>query len=341
MKKRINMQDIADRLNISKNSVSQALSGKSGVSEETRRKVIQTAEEMGYRYTQRRPSRSKTIQRVGVIVSEAAFDIKSFFGDIYLSIEREAQRHGIRLVLQSITADDRDRLTLPSFVQDKSVDGILILSPISTEYINKVIDQGIPTVLIDHHHPGIAADAVLTNNRFGAYKAVKYLLDLDHERVAVIGDVAFSSSYQERWEGYKLAMREHGIEPRSEWMFIDVHQDQQTIEELLTSLDDIPEAWFCLSDGYSYYVCSTLKKMGYHIPDDISIFGFDNNVFSQISDPKITTMEIDLSAYANKAFSQLMWRVQHPDEVHYEIHLPARLIERDSTARSKFALKNQ
>ena len=47
------------------------------------------------------------------------------------------------------------------------------------------------------------------------------------------------------------------------------------------------------------------------------------------------------SAYANKAFSQLMWRVQHPDEVHYEIHLPTRLIERDSTARSKSALKNQ
>src|SRR5690606_327565 len=148
MRKKIVMQDIADKLNISKNSVSQALSGKAGVSEETRRNIIQTTEEMGYRYTRKKSNPANNqVKSIGLIASEQAFSLKSFFGEIYLSIEREAQRHDIRLVIQSITPHDKDQFRLPDFVKERNVDGILILSHMSTAYINKIIAQGIPTVL--------------------------------------------------------------------------------------------------------------------------------------------------------------------------------------------------
>lgn len=336
MRKKIVMQDIADKLNISKNSVSQALSGKAGVSEETRRKIIQTAEEMGYRYTRKKSNPANNqVKSIGLIASEQAFSLKSFFGEIYLSIEREAQRHGIRLVIQSITPHDKDQFRLPDFVKERNVDGILILSHMSTAYINKIIAQGIPTVLVDHHHPEIEADAVLPNNRFGAYTAVKHLLDLGHDRIAVIGNVQKSASYQERLEGYMLAMNEHGAEIDDQHIFTDVQEDEQSIEQLLSSLQHIPKAWFCLSDGYGFFVNAGLKKMGYRIPEDVSICGFDNNYFSQVSDPKMTTMDIDLSLFANKALAQLLWRIQNPDEVNIEIVLPTKLIKRNSTATVK------
>lgn len=334
MRKKVVMQDIADRMNISKNSVSQALSGKDGVSEETRQKIIKTAEEMGYRYKKKtRSSDRQQVKTIGLIASEFAFSMQNFFGQIYLAIESEAQRHGINLLIQSITPAARDSLVLPSFIDNYNVEGILILSHISTDYINKVIDQGIPTVLIDHHHPLIQADAVLTNNRFGAYTAVKHLLDLGHQDIAIIGNVNFSPSYQERWEGYMLALREHGIEPQAERMFIDVQEDGELIDELVTSLDRQPNAWFCLNDGYGFFVCSSLGKAGFRIPEDISVCGFDNSDFSQMSVPKITTIDIDLSRFAHKAFSQLMWRIQHPEEVHVEILLPTHLITRKSTGK--------
>lgn len=333
MGKKIVMQDIADRLNISKNSVSQALSGKGGVSEETRRRVIQAAEEMGYKYKKKKtPNRQKQETRtIGLIASERTFSLKTFFGEIYLSIEREAQRHGIRLVIQSITSEDCEKLTMPGFIQDKSVDGILILSNISTAYINRVIAEGIPVVLIDHHHPAIEADAILTNNRFGAYNAVQHLLDRQHRHIAILGNVGLSPSYQERWEGYLLAMRDHGIEPQREWMFLDVMEEEHSIEQVLNRLKAMPEAWFCLNDGFAFILCNLLKKQGYRIPEDVSICGFDNNFYSQVSDPKITTMAIDLHLFAHKALSQLLWRIEHPREACFETLLPTKLIKREST----------
>lgn len=334
MKKKVVMQDIADRLNISKNSVSQALSGKDGVSEETRRKIIETAEEMGYQYKRKGMPKKKT-KTIGLIGSEFVFTTKTFFGEIFLSIEREAQLHGIKLLIQSITPASRDQLKLPSFIDDRDVDGILILSHISTEYINKVLSKGIPTVLIDHHHPLIDADAVLTNNRFGAYTAVKHLIDLDHRDIAIIGNIDLSPSYQERWEGYLLALREHGIEPSKDRMFIRVKEDENTIDELIQSIKEQPSAWFCINDGFGYFVCASLKKRGYRIPEDISICGFDNSHYSQMSVPKITTMHIDLPLFAHKAFNQLMWRIDHPEAVHQEILLPTRLIQRESTRMRK------
>jgi len=332
-KKKIVMQDIADRLNLSKNSVSQALSGKDGVSEETRRKIIQTAIEMGYRYTPKKSSegKGKRVRTIGLIASEYAFSMKNFFGEIYLAIEREAQRHGITLRIQSIMPEARDRLVLPEFIEKLDVDGLLILSPITTEYVNHVLAKGIPTVLIDHHHPLIEADAVLTNNRFGAYTAVRHLLELGHRNIGILGNIDASPSYQERWEGYLLAMRDHGIEPPQTHMLIRVTEEGGRIEEAIRAVADKPSAWFCMNDGFAFFACSALRSMGYAIPDDVSVCGFDNSDFSQIGVPKITTMNIDLDLFAREAFAQLLRRIESPGEAYREILLPTRLVQREST----------
>ncbi|MGG1878289.1 LacI family DNA-binding transcriptional regulator [Paenibacillus cisolokensis] len=337
MSKKVVMQDIADRLNISKNSVSQALSGKDGVSEATRKKIIQTAEEMGYRYTKKRKAATdqQHVQTIGLIASEFAFSMQNFFGEIYLAIEGEAHRNGINLLIQSVTPAARDSLLLPSFIENRQVDGILILSHISTDYINKIIDQGIPTVLIDHHHPMISADAVLTNNRFGAYTAVKHLVDLGHREIGIIGNVDASPSYLERWEGYRLALREHDIELNPAHVFVQVMEDGERIDEAISSVHRQPTAWFCLNDGFAFFVSSSLGKAGYRIPQDVSICGFDNSDFSQMSVPKMTTIDINLSRFAHKAFSQLMWRIQNRDEVVVEILLPTDLVVRGSTGKCR------
>lgn len=333
MRKKVVMQDIADYLNISKNSVSQALSGKDGVSEETRRRIIQTAEEMGYQYTRKSSIRQKQeVKTIGLIASEFAFSMKNFFGEIYLAIEREAKKQGMELLIQSITPDMRESLALPSFIRDKSVDGILILSHISTSYIQEVLAQNIATVMIDHHHPLLDVDAVLTNNRFGAYIATKHLLDHKHRDIGVIGNINASPSYIERWEGYLLALRDHGIKPNEKHMLIEIPEEEQTISEALQAVEKQPSVWFGLNDGFAFHTCNALKHLGYKIPDDISICGFDNTHYSQMAVPKITTMDIDLSLFARKGLQQLIWRIEHSDEVHQEILLPTRLIERESIA---------
>src|SRR5690606_28861499 len=116
-----------------KNSVSQALSGKDGVSEETRNLVVKTAKEMGYIYTTSRNSaQTQTYTgNIGLIASDFAFSMKGFFGEIYLRIQQEANLMGKNLLIYSVSPTDERTLTLPNFIQNKEVDGMLILSHIS------------------------------------------------------------------------------------------------------------------------------------------------------------------------------------------------------------------
>lgn len=335
MKKKVTMQDIADRLNISKNSVSQALTGKPGVSEETRLMVQRAADELGYSYSNNRSSQKSDDKKginIALIASDFAFSLKSFFGEIYLSVEKEVRARGWNLLIESIDKDSKDQLILPSLLSNHQIDGILILSHISTDYISKIIDTGIPTVLIDHHSPYLQADAILTNNRFGAYKAVEHLIQLGHQDIAFVGDIEVSPSYQERLEGYMLALKKQGIEPNQALLFTDAEENQEEINGFVDRLPSMPTAWFCVNDGHGFLVQSVLQQKGYKIPEDISICSFDNGQLSQIATPKITTVNIDLNYYGKKAVEQLSWRINHKDEPIHEILLPTTLIVRESTA---------
>lgn len=332
MKKRVTMQDIADRLNISKNSVSQALRGKEGVSEETRELVKRTAKEMGYEYpASRAKSRGKPPRQIALIASDRTFSLK-FFGEIYLSIEQEALSHGMKLHIQSVNKEQKERLLLPSFIEEKQVDGVIVLSHISTEYIQQIVATGIPTVLVDHHHPNIPADAVLTNNRFGAYVAVQHLLELNHTDIAFVGDVHYSPSYQERYEGYLLALKDYGVKPNEEWMFCQAQEDETVIAGYIRELKRQPTAWFCVNDGLGFFVSTGLQQYGLKVPDDVSVCSFDNGQLSQIATPKITTVDIDLKRYGKRAVELLRWRWDNPNEPFQEVLLSTKLIKRESTA---------
>lgn len=338
MEKKVTMQDIADQLNISKNSVSQALSGKLGVSEETRRLIQNTADELGYRYSSR--SNQKQIDRkepknIALIASEYAFSLKSFFGEIYLSIEKEVRERGMNLFIESINSDSSENLILPSLLTNNKMDGILILSHISTEYISKIINTGIPTVLIDHHSPYLQADSILTNNRFGAYMAVEHLIQLGHRDIAFIGNVDFSPSYQERLEGYFLALNQYGIKPNQDFLFTNAQETQDDIHKFLDHLQKQPSAWFCVNDGFGFLVSSVLQQRGFKVPEDVSVCNFDNGQLSQIATPKITTMDIDLYNFGKKAVEQLCWRIENKEEPIHEILLQTKLLIRESTSVRK------
>jgi LacI family transcriptional regulator len=333
MKKKVTMQDIADRLNISKNSVSQALRGKDGVSEETRELVKRVAKEMGYQYPEtRRQQKQRKTGSIGLIASDRTFSFKSFFGEIYLSIEKEVLKRGMNLHIQSVNQEQKEQLILPSFIENKTVDGILILSHISTEYINKVISTGIPTILVDHHHPNIQADAVLTNNRFGAYLAVQHLIELNHRDIAFVGNVEYSPSYEERYEGYLLALRDYGIEPNENFIFKNAEEKEEVIFEYIQQLERQPTAWFCVNDGLGFLVNSGLRQQGIQVPEQASICSYDNGQLSKISTPKTTTVDIDLELYGRRAVELLFWRMENKNEPFQEILLSSKLIKRESTA---------
>ncbi|GGF93193.1 MULTISPECIES: LacI family DNA-binding transcriptional regulator [Paenibacillus] len=336
MKSKVTMQDIADQLNLSKNSVSQAISGKDGVSEETRKLILDTAEQMGYIYQAgRKKSQTDQSGYIALIASDFAFAQKGFFGEIYLSVEQETRQRGKQLLIQSISQESEEALILPPILENQGVEGILILSHLSTPYMNKVISKGLPTVLIDHHYPAVKADCILTNNRFAAYEAIHYLTELGHRNIGFVGDINFSPSYYERYEGFRLAMREAGLEMRKEWLLLDATEQTEYMMNAIKSIADQPTAWFCVNDGLGFILNSTLQQQGFQIPQQVSICSFDNGQLSQLSTPLTTTMGIDLKTFGRKAVEQLFWRMDHKHEPFVEILLPTMLIARESTTRPR------
>ena len=269
-----------------------------------------------------------------MIASDFAFS-QTFFGHIYLSIQQEVKEKGINLLIESINPKAANDLSLPLFIENKSVQGIIILSHITTDYINMIISTGIPTILIDHHHPHIQADAILTNNHFGAYLAVEHLINNNHKNIGFIGNTSFSPSYYERLQGYYMALERHQLPIQKKFILKDAPDDEKIVEELINNLDELPTAWFCLNDQLGYMVSTLLKKRGYLIPDDTSIFSFDNGQLAQISSPRITSMEIDLPKYGEKGVQQLLWRINHPNAPTQEIRFLPNLIEGKSIKWNK------
>ncbi|NBD25377.1 LacI family DNA-binding transcriptional regulator [Paenibacillus glycinis] len=334
MKTKVTMQDVADKLNLSKNSVSQALTGKPGVSEETRRLVMQTASEMGYTYAKRQGDQAESAaskRTIALIASDYAFSMKSFFSDIYLSIDKELNRNGCGLVIQSISPDQAESLTLPAFLQDRSVDGVLVLSHITTPYIQAVLDTGIPAVLIDHHHPALQADTILTNNRFSAFEAVRHLVELGHRDIGYMGNIRLSPSYYERLEGVRLAAFELDLSLQEQWLITDAVEDSECVRSRLKKLPSLPTAWFCVNDGFGFMVNSALQQMGLRVPEDVSIVSFDNGYLSQLATPPTTTMNVNRPLYAECAVERLLNRLDKPELPLTETLLPTTLLVRAST----------
>lgn len=329
--KKITMQDIADKLNISKNSVSQALSNKSGVSEATRQLVMQTASDLGYKYKTQSKEKVSNQKYIGLIASNFAFSQENFFGEIFLNIENQCKKNGYALLTQSISDYDKENMKLPYFIDQNMIDGLIIVSHISDEYIRNLLARNIPAILVDHHSPLIECDAVLTNNRLASYKLTEHLINKGHKRIGFIGDIHFSPSYYERLEGYKEALDFFNLSIEESFIIDKISEKESDVFNKLERLKTHPTAWVCVNDGLSYFTLSYYQKNKYKVPNDIAISSFDNGYLSKISIPRITTVDINLEFYAKKAIDQLISRIQDNSDPFIEILLPTKLIVREST----------
>lgn len=326
--KKPSMQSIADNLNISKNAVSLALSGRPGVSEELRSRVIEEAKLIGYPFHKK--SEASDTHLIGLIAREEVFSEHEFFGVINLHIEKEVKRREGNLLLHAIDKTSENELVLPFFLINQKVDGVIVLSHLKKEYLKKILNLGIPVVLVDHHDPELAVDAVLTDNRTGSYLATKHLIEKGARSVGFIGRVGKSPSYRERFEGYCDALEEAGINLASEWINQEHDEVEEELEKYLSSLSSLPDAWFCVNDYYGFLLAQLLSKRGYNIPEQYAICGFDDSLYATLAKPRLTTMSIDKEYFAKRSVIQLYNRMKMSNPVYEKILLGTKLIERET-----------
>lgn len=312
--KQVSMQMIADALDISKNSVSQALRHAPGVSEETRILVQMKAKEMGYQYVKQNRKKQQNF-----LILATEFALLHYGKTIINGIEEECNNGHLKTTIFPVTDELIKATTLPENISQYT--GIFIVSHITDDYISKVIASEVPCVIIDHHSTKFISDCILTKNTDGAYHAIEFLVKHQCKRIGFIGDINFSPSYLERFRGYKRALVDYNIALDNHILITEIHENQAELFPKLKEISKMPDAWFCVNSGLAYLLNIFLQSEGYNIPEDVSIISFDNTNFTQMSIPKLTNISTNFEYMGKLAVITLLSRLKNPDKpfIHQQI----------------------
>lgn len=326
--KQVKIKDIAEALNVSISTVSNTFQGKGGVSSEVRERILKTAKEMGYdlaRYEKAGPG-----SRIGAVTSDKYLEVGvSFYWAMYQEVAcAVSKKQGVTL-FEAFEEDDEKRGTLPRIVQSGAVDGLVVIGLAKKGYIESLIaNSGVPVVLLDFKMNGVACDAVVSGNYFGMYKITRYLIEHGHRDIAFAGSIHAHENIMDRYFGYKKGLLESGIEPREEWRLDD--RDDNTWELGIELPEKLPTAFACNSDLTASRVYDALLKKGYHVPEDISIAGYDNYLVGHNFLEKLTTYNVDMKKMAEIAVKLLMRRIRGEDGPYEIRYIDSEIIERCS-----------
>lgn len=333
MTKAVKLSDIAEKLNVSTVTVSKGLSGKSGVSDELRAEIKRLAEEMGYKPPSSKQSQKESICRnIGVIVSEIYLEkFSSFYWELYREIAEQATKFSDFSILEVLKRPDEDGLILPKIIQEKRVDGVIVLGKLKSEYLDLLKNKKIPLVFLDFYDKEFRCDCVISNNFYGMYKITNYLFDCGHKKIAFVGSVLATSSIADRYFGYCKSLLEHGIELRKDWVLEDRNMESGKIETILLP-DEMPSAFVCNCDYTAGVLIRILSQKGYEVPKDISVVGFDNYIYPGLTDVEITTYDVDMKEMAKISVNLIRKRINH-EKLKTGIHtVEGHIIVKDSVS---------
>lgn len=292
----LTMKDIAAHFGISVATVSRALKDSPRISVERRAAIQQYAREHNFTPNMiaesLRHSRIQPMKVIGVIIPEFAH---YYFSSILSGIEEEASTHGYRImVAQSNEQYEREVKICKSFYENK-VCGIIVSQAKDThryDHFQQLIDTGIPLVFYDRICTGVNASRVVVDDYMGAFNAVSHLIETGCNRIAYYGSAMTLEISKNRYNGYKDALLKHGIQPDPELVRLcDNRTDAESITPEMLNSSVPPNGFFAVNDDTAIGILYTAKRMGFRVPEDISICGFTNGQRAIACDPMLTTVE--------------------------------------------------
>lgn len=292
----LTMKDIAAHFGISVATVSRALKDSPRISAERRAAIQQYAREHNFTPNMiaesLRHSRIQPMKVIGVIIPEFAH---YYFSSILSGIEEEASAHGYRImVAQSNEQYEREVKICKSFYENK-VCGIIVSQAKDThryDHFQQLIDTGIPLVFFDRICTGVNASRVVVDDYMGAFNAVSHLIETGCNRIAYYGSAMTLEISKNRYNGYKDALLKHGIQPDPELVRLcDNRTDAESITPEMLNSSAPPNGFFAVNDDTAIGILYTAKRMGFRVPEDISICGFTNGQRAVACDPMLTTVE--------------------------------------------------
>jgi DNA-binding LacI/PurR family transcriptional regulator len=272
---RTTIYDVAKKAGVGIGTVSRVLNNHPSVSEQTRNRVLEAINELGY--TPHAMARGLALHKTNSIGILVPFFTHHFFVEILKGIQMAAYEYGLDLILYNVQSSEQKAKYFKKISAEKKVDGIILITlNVRDEDIQTFKKANIPVVLVDSYHRNVTCLTV--DNVAGAMYATDHLLDLGHTRIGFLNGLMRYHSSRDRLHGYKLALARRSI-PIEKSLIVESEfsrSDGFKAMETLWNKNKKLSAVFAASDLQAIGVIKYLSTQGVRVPEDVSVVGFDN-----------------------------------------------------------------
>jgi LacI family transcriptional regulator len=354
MASRVTIQDIADALGVSRNTVSKALNNTGILADATRERVISKAIEMGYKqFSFMAPPHSRleenTLLRNGQC--EIALLTLSFLGSSHFSstmldkFQREISQLGYTFTMYRVLPEERKSLSLPPAFNRKKTAGIICLEMFDPEYSKMICNLDIPVLFVDSPAAGLLdaplkSDLLYMENYSSVAAFLKEMVRRGKTRIGFIGEYRHCQSFFERYMSYRNALYLLGLPCPEEYCILGNKEVveapssadyREYLHEKISQLNTLPDVFLCANDFVAIDVMQIFKDLRISVPDDIWLCGFDDSPESRVVTPPLTTIHIHCEIMGISAAQLLLSRIKEPSLNFRTIHTETNVIYREST----------
>lgn len=341
MNKKITTNDISNILGISRNTVSKALNNHPGISDKTKKKVIDQAIALGYKKVMLTASTENTDldepKKSIAFLTKTNVRREGYWLNVMRGVERIMSGNGHVMNLSFIKSEEVESLVLPQIV-NSGIDGFIVAGSLNMAYTQKLIDVPLPKVFIDINSDisfsGLRSDIVLMESEESVYQITRHLFQSGHTEIGYIGGT-FPRTFKERWLGFTRAHQEANISLNPDYCLTGVtpsdYQHYEDVARSLGALQHFPTAIVCANDLIALHAIKFFKERGMKIPGDIAVSGFDQIKETEFLDFSLTTVFNDDFQLGVRAAEELMFRMRSPNRPFEAIRLSTQVIIGDST----------
>jgi LacI family repressor for deo operon, udp, cdd, tsx, nupC, and nupG len=331
---RLTIRDVARQAGVSHQTVSRVINGGTPVTLETRALVEAAIAELGYQPNA--IARSLAAGRTNTLACLAPNLTDYTFARIIEGAETECRQHGFFLISSSAPDEAAFAALIHELVSSRRIEGLMVINPYIDQRARHLPDR-FPTVFIGGHPRGtLDVDAITLDDCGAARSAVQHLIELGHQRIAMITGPLVEDCVQDRIAGYRAALHEARLAAKpamileGDWSASSAHKAAVK----LMNLQQPPTAIFAQNDRMALGALRAARDRGLSVPGQLSVIGLDDMPLASYFDPPLTTMRQDMFAIGRTAAQLLIRAVEQPEAGHQQLRQPAELVVRQSTGRT-------
>lgn len=291
--KEVTIYDIAKKLNIAASTVSRGLQNSPEIGKKTKKKILETADKMGYHVNQyARSLRSQQSNTIGVIVHRLN---SNFVTSVLAGIEKVTTEAGYDLLIANSSESYSKEVSNAKNLFHKRVDGLIVslsFDTIDLDHFKPFAEKNIPVLFFDRVEQDEHSTVVIIDNVKCGYIATNHLIEQGCKRIAHVTSSLNRNVYAQRYKGYRKALADHKLPFDENMLIVGNLSDITGVEaaQQLMNVNPMPDGAFITSDFVASMCIRTLKENGVSVPEDIAIVGFNNDPICKIVEPTLTTI---------------------------------------------------